>query len=173
MTYRGIHHGLRQRVAAARLHNFAVQACLLAGDAHPPLVEDALVDHADDGDAAVHQPDQRPEQGLPSDERLGAVDWVQHPHPFRSRPNVAVLLAVDSVSGVTLLNQFAHRLFRLPVSDSHRAFIDRPVALDFGLDFNRLPPVRQYHLASCARELIRKGRELFQLWILTQHRRAA
>ena len=87
----------------------------------PALVQDRLVDQAEHRPAPTRQRDQRAEQRPAGDERLGAVDRVEHPDELGVGPHGPVLLAQDAVLRVGRLDQLAHPRLGLAVGDGHRA----------------------------------------------------
>jgi hypothetical protein len=89
----------------------------------------------------VGQGDQRAEQRPAGDERLGAVDRVEHPHELGVQPLAAVLLAEDAVGGVGRGDQLAHGGLGLPVGDGDRAVVG------LGVDRDRRAEVAALDLA--------------------------
>ena len=82
-----------------------------------------MVDHADHRPPPVQQGHQDAEGGLAGDERLGAVDGVQHPHVFGVGAVGPVFLADDAVVRLLGLDQGAQGRLGGPVGFRHGAGI--------------------------------------------------
>lgn len=77
---RRLHIGELDVWTGANRHWLSIERRLVSRHPHPALLGDALVDHAQHGNAVDGKRDERAEKGLPDDERLGPIDGVEHPH---------------------------------------------------------------------------------------------
>ena len=109
------------------------------------------------------EPDQSPEERLPSDERLGAINRIENPAEVGLFAYAAELFTVDAVGGELGLDELAHRRLRIPVCDRHRALRVRTLRLVLALHLQRLPPVREDLLARGVGERAGESGELVEL----------
>mmetsp|Transcript_53599 Transcript_53599/g.124725 ORF Transcript_53599/g.124725 Transcript_53599/m.124725 type:complete len:448 (+) Transcript_53599:442-1785(+) len=71
-----IEHCVAELCHSSGTHRLSVQQCALAEHANPALLQDALVDQADDRPAVVAKANERAEEWLACDKRFGAVNGV-------------------------------------------------------------------------------------------------
>ena len=84
------------------------------------LARERLVHQPEHRFAEPHQADQSAPGQHAGDERLGAVDRIEHPDIFGVGMLGAVFLAENSVIGKLLADERAHALFRRAVGRRHR-----------------------------------------------------
>ncbi|MNV36035.1 hypothetical protein D3C71_1274980 [compost metagenome] len=120
---RGVDAGLRQLLTPAGPHGLAIALRLLACQPRPALTQHRQIHEPQHGLALVQQGHQRAPQRRSSDEALGAVDGVDHPHVLGVQPLAAMLLAQDAVHGCLRLQHRAHRGLGLAVGNGDRALV--------------------------------------------------
>mmetsp|Transcript_32083 Transcript_32083/g.88644 ORF Transcript_32083/g.88644 Transcript_32083/m.88644 type:complete len:319 (-) Transcript_32083:113-1069(-) len=155
-----VHHGVGERRGTLGPHGLAVQRGTMAHDTDPTLVEDTLVNDANERTTLVAQPDESSEKRLPGDERLRAVDGVEHPAEVGVGADAPQLFAEDAMFRVFRLDHLAHRRFRVPVRDCHRAHRVRALSLDLLFHRDGAPPKRQDFLPRYVREPLREAYQL-------------
>ena len=106
------------------------------------------------GRPSMRERDQRAEQRPAGDERLGAVDRIEHPDELGVDPVVAMLLAEDAVVGMGGGDQLAHRRLGLAIGDGDRAVVR------LGLDRHRAAEIATLNLAGTVGEPMRQRLEL-------------
>ena len=112
---------------------------------------------AEYGLAPVFEADQRAPHRQAGDEGARPVDRIEHPDPFGVDPLWSELLAEDTVIGVALGEQAAHRRLRRPVGDRHR--IEGAVA-ELVLDVETGAEMRQDGAAGDFGHVVEKGDEV-------------
>src|SRR5690606_5342851 len=80
----------------------------LPGGGPPAAAQQRGADHADHGDAVLHQRDERGPHGHSAQEVLRAVDGVHHPHPAGCRGGAATFLTRHGVVGTFGGEQLSH-----------------------------------------------------------------
>jgi hypothetical protein len=94
------------------------------------LADIGLMHHPEHGSALVQQRDQRAPDRKAGDERLGAVDRVQHPDIFGVLALIAEFLADNAVLGEVGLDQPPHHRLRGAVGLGYRIEIAGAFVVD-------------------------------------------
>lgn len=93
------------------------------------LVENRLIDAAEDRLPLMEEGDEGAPERDTGDETLGAVDGIEHPDEFGVLVFIAVFLADDPVGGKFLFDALAHQFLGSSISDGDGG------GVVFGFDF--------------------------------------
>jgi len=143
----GVHHAFLQLFARGGCtHGFSVQCRPTSSNADPSFFQYTLIDDTDDRNATVQHADQRPKKRFTGDETLSSVDGIEHPYVFGIGSDAPEFFSVDSMIGVSFLDERSHGLLRFAIGDRDGALGDGTIVFYFGHDLDRLSPVWKYYL---------------------------
>ena len=119
---------ISERRARLCLNRRAVQRGAVTGGADPAFRQGRLIDDAEERIAAISEADQVGEDWNAVQERLRAVDRIEHPDVVCIHLRIAVFLATDPVVGISGFDHLPLRRLDFTVGDGDGRFVR------FGLD---------------------------------------
>ena len=158
--------GLLDRAAGAGPDLPAVEERGTTLTTHPALGQRRCLDHAEHRTATLQQRNQRPEQRIPRDETLRAVDRVEHPGELAA-PLGCKLFTLNGMFGKCRANHAAHVSLDIAVRDGDRT----PVA--FALHGERRAEMPQRNAARGIGEVLGQRQGCEKVRVLSEVHRAS